>query len=301
MGRHKVTRPVLALGTFDGVHRGHQTILRAAADLARKLSAPFGVLTFRQPPRLYFTPQAGQTLLTLLEEKCSLLKEAGAEGVQALRFDTHRAHQSAEDFFQSVLRRQWKAVGLVAGYNFGFGRGRAGDSRFLEEQGRLAHIPVVIVPPVCDKDLPISSEQIREHLRRGELDLATRKLGRPYAFSGKVVPGDQRGRQLGYPTANLQVSAAKILPPGVFAVRVRTPDAKSLEGMANIGLRPTIETKGRATVEVHLFDFEGTLYGQTLEVTLVRRLRDEHRFPNLEALQRQLKQDALHARTALQS
>jgi riboflavin kinase/FMN adenylyltransferase len=287
------------MGTFDGVHRGHQTILAHTVRRARARDVPSLAVTFHRPPRLFFFPPREAALLTLLPEKMELLRAQGIDRVAALRFDKTLAGVSARDFFETYFLRRWRAREIVVGFNFGFGRGRQGDARLLESLGRTHGVPVTILPPVDRDGVPVSSESIRAHLRAGDLAAANLKLGYPYFMSGKVRKGAGRGRGLGFPTANLAVSPEKIAPLGVFAVRVRLPGGKSAGGMVNIGFHPTVGVAPERTVEVHLFDFEGNLLGQTLRLELLSRLRSERRFPSVQNLVHQLDRDAAQARRAL--
>jgi len=291
---------VLAMGTFDGVHRGHRAILKMAAARGKALGVPSLAMTFHKPPRLFFFPQPGPVLLTLPDEKAGLFKDIGVGLMDVLNFGKALAGLSADDFFARYVLRRWKAREVVVGYNFGFGRGRQGDARFLEEKGRAHGIPVHVVPPVTLKGVPVSSESIRAHLRAGELAPANAKLGYDYFLTAKVVRGAGRGRTLGYPTANLAVPEEKLVPRGVFAVRVTLSSGVEKGGMANVGVRPTLAVHdARPTVEAHLFNFKGSLVGKTLRVSLVKKIREERRFPSLSHLSRRLGLDASAARAAL--
>jgi riboflavin kinase/FMN adenylyltransferase len=288
------------MGTFDGVHRGHRAVLAKAVERGKALGVPALAMTFNRPPRLFFFPQPGAALLTLPDEKASLFHDLGIKRVDVLPFGKALARLTAEDFFDRYVRRRWKAREIVVGYNFGFGRGRRGDPRFLEEKGRAGGLPVHVVPPVTLRGVPVSSESIRTHLRAGELAKANAKLGYDYFVTGKVVRGHGRGRTLGVPTANVDVAEEKIVPRGVFAVRVRLPNGKRRKGMANVGVRPTMAVPDpRPALEVHLFGFQGNLVGKTLEVSFAKKLREERKFPSFQALARQLRRDAAAARSAL--
>jgi riboflavin kinase/FMN adenylyltransferase len=291
---------VLTMGTFDGVHRGHQAILKRTTDLARRRGLPSLAVTFHRPPRLFFFPPEGPSLLSLLSEKIELLKSFGIQHVEALRFGKSLARMSAEKFFERYFLRRYRVKEIVVGYNFGFGRDRQGDTRFLERHGAARGIPVRVVSPVTLQGVPISSEQIRHALRHGRLDEANRRLGYDYFVEGVVVRGDGRGRTLGFPTANLEVSPEKIVPPGVFAVRATLAGGLVRRGMCNVGTRPTLnEPRPRATVEVHLLDFWGNLVGKPLRLEFVKKIRAERRFDSWEALSRRLRSDERSARRAL--
>lgn len=291
---------VLAMGTFDGVHRGHRAVVGKAVARARALGLPAMVMTFRRPPRFFFHPPAIPSLLTTPEEKDLLLREIGADRVELLTFGKALASQTAKDFFQRRILRAWKAREVVVGYNFAFGKGREGDPRFLKTEGKKAGVRVHVVPRISWKGRPVSSGRIREGLAGGQLAAANAALGRPYSLTAQVVRGDGRGRTLGYPTANLALPEGKIVPPGVFAVRVALPGGEKKGGMANVGVRPTLARPDRKiSLEVHLFGYQGNLVGRTLKVSFLKRLRGERKFPSLDALKKQLALDAKSARAAL--
>jgi riboflavin kinase / FMN adenylyltransferase len=282
---------VLTLGTFDGVHKGHQALLKKASARARALKVPLIAVAFRKPPRLFFSPAKEPSLLTTPVEKEALFRRFGADRTVLLSFDKKMAKLSARDFFDRYVRRLWKAREIVVGYDFGFGRGREGTTESLTALGREHGIAVHVVPALKRGGEVISSGAVRRDLAEGKLSAAARKLGYAPFVTAKVVRGKGLGRRLGFPTANLAVDADKILPPGVFAVRVTLPDGSVRRGMANVGVRPTVDGGGLRSAEVHLLDFKGTLPGKTLRMEFLRRLRGERRFPSVEALTRQLHRD----------
>ena len=294
-------RSVLTIGTFDGVHRGHRRILKIAADRAKKEGFESAAITFNIPPRLFFFPSAEPSLLTTVREKVELLRSCGIAKIHVLEFGARLARVSADAFFKNVILGKTRASQIVVGYNFGFGRNREGDTRFLERKGAGHGIPLRVIPPVTYRNVPVSSGKIRDALKTGDLKRANALLGYAYFLSGKVVPGQKMGARLGFPTANLAVDPAKIVPAGVFAVRVRTPLGKTYGGMCNVGFRPTLAQAGEKvqTVEVHLFGFSGRLYGKILRVEFVKKLRAEAAFPSLDHLRRQLSRDRLRAQRAL--
>jgi riboflavin kinase/FMN adenylyltransferase len=239
-------------------------------------------------------------LLTPHEEQLDALVDSGPLAVIVLPFTPTLARYSAESFVNALLRDRYHMRELVIGYDHGLGRGRQGDVTLLAELGRRHRFGVDVVPPtVDDLGVPISSSAIRTSLAHGDLDRVRRTLGRPYAFRGVVVPGQQRGRDLGYPTLNIELaSSRKLLPPeGVYAVRARTARG-SFDGMMNLGGRPTFGEVDRG-LEVHLFDVTGDWYGEGVSVELIHRLRDTTRFQSVEALVEQLGRDAASARLAL--
>lgn len=293
---------VLTLGTFDGVHRGHREIFRSVLRRARLLRLLPAALTFTVPPRLFFFPSPEASLLTSVAEKKELLKECGIERIWVLKFDSRLAHMSAEAFFRKYIAGLARAREVIVGYNFGFGKNREGDARFLEEAGRRFGIGVRILPPVVAGAVPVSSGRIREALREGALERANALLGAPYAVTGRVVRGRKLGQKLGFPTANLETVPEKIVPVGVFAVQAVLPGGRRvLGGMANSGFRPTVDGVGskRHSLEVHIFGFSGNLYGKTLKIRLVRKLRDEKAFGSLADLTRQLDNDRVRAKKIL--
>jgi riboflavin kinase / FMN adenylyltransferase len=287
---------VVGMGTFDGVHRGHRAVLRRTAELAARHRLPSIAVTFARPPRLYFFPEKGPSLLTLLPEKIRLLKECGIDRVAVLPFGRAMAGLSAKDFFRRFFLERFRAKEIVVGYNFGFGRSRSGDTRFLEAEGRRHGVGIHVIPPVCLQEVPVSSGQIRGHLLAGDLARANRKLGYPYSLTGRVVRGQGVGKKLGFPTANLKIAPTKIVPPGVFAVRVTPPSGKTKFGLCNAGTRPTLRGRGEFSVEVHVLDFRGSLAGSVLRVEFLKKLRQEKKFSSLEALSAQIARDERAAR-----
>jgi riboflavin kinase/FMN adenylyltransferase len=289
---------VVTMGTFDGVHRGHQAILRKTVRLARRLRVPAVAVTFARPPRLFFKPQAGPSLLTLLPEKIALLNRFGVYRVEALTFDRRLARLDAGSFFERFFLRRFRAKAIVVGYNFAFGRGREGDTSFLKRRGAAEGIAVRVVQPVRSGPEPVSSGRVRDRLRAGDLSKANVKLGYPYFIHGRVKRGAGLGRKLGYPTANLEIDREKLVPPGVFAVRVALPVGARRGGMCNVGVRPTVGGR-RLVTEVHLFGFRGVLTGRVLRVEFIKKLRSERKFASLARLAAQLRRDAAAARRAL--
>lgn len=291
---------VVTVGTFDGVHRGHRDILRRLQERAEAAGLPALVVTFRPHPFEVIHPEQAPLLLTPGNEQLLALVDSGPLLVVALPFTRAFARLSADEFVELVLVQRYHMRALVAGYDHGLGRGRAGDVEVLTKLGERLHFDVDVVPPTLDDaGAPISSSAIRAALLAGRLDTAHAALGQPYFFDGTVVPGQQRGRDLGYPTLNVALaSPRKLLPPdGVYAVRVRSSRG-SFGGMMNLGGRPTFGEAER-TLEVNLFEATGDWYGQLVSVAFVRRLRDTMRFSGAEALVAQLARDADQARLAL--
>lgn len=291
---------VITVGTFDGVHLGHRDILRRLHERADAARLPAALVTFRPHPLEVVNPSAAPLLLTPEDEQLEALVDSGTLAVIVLPFTSTLAHYSAESFVRVLLLERYHMRELVIGYDHGLGRGRQGDVNLLSALGQRHGFSVDVVPPTLDAaGVPISSSAVRTSLAHGDLERARRVLGRRYGFRGIVSHGAQRGRELGYPTLNIQLSSTrKLLPPeGVYAIRAFTSRG-TLGGMMNLGPRPTFGETGRA-LEVHLFDATGDWYGETVSIELIRRLRDTTRFESVEALVEQLGRDADHARVAL--
>jgi riboflavin kinase/FMN adenylyltransferase len=291
---------VVTVGTFDGVHLGHRDILRRLTARGASAGLMPVLVTFRPHPLEIVNPSAAPMLLSPGEEQLDALVDSGPLFIVALPFTHQLARYSAEEFVVHLLLRRYNMRELVVGYDHGLGRGRQGDIAALAELGRRHGFHVEIVPATLDDGgSPISSSAIRTSVAHGDLDRAAGSLGRPYAFRGTVVPGAQRGRDLGYPTLNIQLpSPRKLLPPeGVYAVRAQTARGP-FGGMMNLGARPTFGELDR-TLEIHLFEASGDWYGEAVSVSLVRRLRDTVRFSSIDALVKQLGRDSEDARKAL--
>jgi riboflavin kinase / FMN adenylyltransferase len=292
---------ILTIGFFDGVHRGHQALVRRVSERAARESARAVLVTFWPHPLTVLQPDEPLSLLTMLDEK---LERVGALGgldlAVVLPFTTELSRLSPEQFLDT-LRERFDVRGLVEGPDFAFGHNRAGDVSWLRRAGAARGFDVETLQ-VDAGGARISSTRIRDLIARGGVIEATELLGYPYMLTGEVIEGDQRGRLLGFPTANLRLDPVKLLPAnGVYAVRVRLPaDARpERPGVANIGVRPTIGEDNRRLLEVHLLDAQLDLYGQRLTVEIVARLRDEQRFPGLDALKAQIAVDADQARALL--
>ena len=291
---------VITVGTFDGVHLGHRDILRRLDERAAAAGLPRLLITFRPHPLEVVNATAAPLLLTPGEEQLEALVESGPLLVAVLPFTPALAAYSAEQFVTELLLDRYRVRELVVGYDHGLGRGREGDVALLRELGGRHGFRVEVVPPTHDASgTPISSSSIRTSIAHGDLDHARRSLGRPYCFRGTVTRGSARGRELGYPTLNIELlSSRKLLPPhGVYAVRAQTRRG-SLGGMMNLGGRPTFGELERH-VEVHLFEASGDWYGESISVDVIHRLRDTTRFSSIDALIAQLARDADAARAAL--
>jgi riboflavin kinase / FMN adenylyltransferase len=288
----------IALGNFDGVHRGHQQVIQALADLDAAGSY-LTVVTFDPHPQAFFTGQV-RTLLTPLAEKSQQLDDLGVSQLILLPFNQALAALSPAEFVAQILVQQLEAKAISVGFNFRFGHKRSGNAEDLRAIAANYGIQVNVVAPQLFEGERISSSAIRAALEQGDLQQANRLLGRSYSLVGEVVEGDRLGRTLGFPTANLRLPEQKFLPrTGVYAIRVES-DGLEQPGVMNLGYRPTVDGT-KLVVEAHLLDWSGDLYGQTLTVSLEQFLRSEQKFPDLAALKAQIQQDCDRARTVFQS
>lgn len=287
----------VALGNFDGVHRGHLQVI-AAAHAARP-EAPLAVLTFEPHPREFFRPDDPPFRLTSSAMRARLLAARGVRILYELRFDRIFSDLSAEAFIGEVLAGGIGARHLACGPDFAFGHRRGGDVALLAARAETLGIGLSVVPPLADGEGRISSSRVRRLLRDGYPERASALLGRLFAIEGVVAHGDERGRKLGFPTANLALGRYLEPARGVYAVRVALPDGRIFGGVANLGRRPTLGGDPETRLEAHLFDFEENLYGETIAVGLLAYLREERKFPDLTALKTQIAADAAAARAAL--
>jgi riboflavin kinase / FMN adenylyltransferase len=294
-----VSGTVATVGTFDGIHRGHRAVLSEVVRRGRAAGRQSVLVTFDPHPLEVVNPTAAPRLLTLPDEKRALVAALGIERVEVIAFTTELARLGPEDFVRDVLRARYGMEELVLGYDHGFGRGRSGDVDLVRRLGREDGFAVEVVPAVTDDGQPISSSLIRTAVAHGDLRSAAGGLGRPYSLRGTVERGAGRGRTIGVPTINLtSPDPRKLLPPdGVYAVRVQLPEG-SVGGMMNQGARPTFGVHARG-LEIHLFDYDGDLYGATVTVEWVDRLRDTQTFPSRQALVDQIERDAVAARSIL--
>jgi riboflavin kinase/FMN adenylyltransferase len=288
---------VVAIGNFDGVHRGHKAVIAAALARAGSLGRPAAALTFEPHPRALFNP--GEPLFRLTDEaaKLRLLAATGLDGAIVLTFDEALARLTAEDFVARILVERFAVSGAAIGFNFLFGAHRTGSPAFLVGEGKKHAFAVDVVPRFEDNGRPVSSGPIRDALAAGKLDQAAEFLGYPWFVSGEVIHGDKRGRELGFPTANLQLDAACGLRHGIYAVRVAA-GGRRYDGVASFGRRPMFDN-GTVLLEIFLFDFSGDLYGASLDVAFMEWIRDEHVFASAEDLVRQMQDDSKVAREAL--
>ena len=289
---------VVTVGTFDGVHRGHHAVLEEIAARAAGSGRQSMLVTFEPHPLDVVNPAAAPPRLTTAVERLEAVATSAVDRMVVLRFDRGMATQSPEEFVDRVLLEHCDMRELVIGHDHGFGRGRTGDVQTLQQLGVARGFSVDVVPPVAVDGVAVSSTAIRRAIAGGDLAAAARQLGRRYSVSGPVRRGDQRGRTIGFPTANVDAPNRKLLPPdGVYAVIVETP-AGRFGGMMNQGNRPTFDD-GRRLLEVHLFGFAGDLYHRWVRIEWVARLREIRRFDGVAALRQQLEDDRLHALATL--
>jgi riboflavin kinase / FMN adenylyltransferase len=288
---------VVAIGNFDGVHRGHRAVIAAALDRAKTLGRPAAALTFEPHPRAFFNPNEPLFRLTDAANKLRLIAATGIDGAIVLTFDAALARLSAEEFVERILLERFAISGAVIGFDFHFGARRAGTPQFLIAQGRERGFTVDVVPRFEYRGRPVASGPIRDALAAGHIDEATELLGFPWFVSGAVIHGDKRGRELGFPTANLRLDPACRLRHGVYAVRVGI-GGRRYDGVASFGRRPMFDG-GAVLLEVFLFDFSGDLYGQSIDVAFIAWIREEAVFASREALTQQMREDSARARAAL--
>ena len=290
---------IVALGNFDGFHRGHQAVVGRAVSRARLEGKPALVATFDPHPMRFFRPDSPWFRLTTLEQRERLLLAAGVDAMLVFQFDADFAQVTAPDFVTEWLVRRLGVAGIVTGEDFTFGKARGGDVTLLKMLGQGHRLSVEAVAPVLDDGRPVSSTRIRDALREGDCETATHLLTRPFTIEGVVESGDRRGRELGYPTANL--SLGNYLRPrfGIYAVRGRVLGSdRALQGVANLGVRPMFDPP-RELLEPHFFDFDGDLYGKTIAVELVSFIREERVFEGRDALVAQMDKDSEEARRRL--
>jgi riboflavin kinase/FMN adenylyltransferase len=292
---------VVAMGNFDGVHLGHRAVIAAALEMGRIHGRPALALTFEPHPRRFFSPNTPQFRLSDETAKLRLLAGTGLAGAVVMTFDKARAETSAQDFIHHDLIGRLGVRGIAVGYDFHFGKGRVGSPSLLVKEAPRLGIEVDVQPHVDVDDRPVSSSAIRMALAEGQIDAATAMLGAPWFIAGEVIHGEKRGRELGYPTANIRLDQNCALKHGIYAVRVgRGPGMSEarLDGVASFGRRPTFDN-GAPLLEIYLFDFKGDLYGETLDVAFIGFIREEAKFDSIETLIRQMDDDSAHARAQL--
>jgi riboflavin kinase/FMN adenylyltransferase len=288
----------LAIGNFDGVHRGHQAVIGAALAWARQRGRPGIILTFDPHPSRLFRPDAPPFALTSLAQRLRLFAELGADAVMVLPFTSALAGLLPEEFVDRWLVGKLAPLHVVTGHDFTFGKGRSGDVGRLAELGRAAGFTTAALAPVLHEGEPVSSTRIRQALEAGDPRLAASLLTRPFAIEGEVIHGDKRGRTIGVPTANMELNDFVRPRFGVYAVRVVLPDGSIRKGVANLGIRPMFEPP-RLLLETWILDWSGDLYGSSITVELIEWLRPELKLDGLDALMAQIRHDAGAARKVL--
>ena len=291
---------VVAIGNFDGVHRGHRSVLERALALATERGVPALVLTFEPHPRTVFKPEQPVFRLTPGPLKAQLLEAMGFHSVIEYPFDREFSQRSAEDFVENILGGWLQASAVVTGFDFHFGRGREGGPAYLMDAGRRFGFDVTLVDAFRDENTEvISSSRIRDLIAEGEVSEAAGLLGYRYTVQSEIVGGEQLGRTLGYPTANMALAPEVELKAGIYAVRFRRPDGTLYNGVASYGRRPTVTENGAPLLETFVFDFSGSLYGEICSVSFFGYLRPELKFDGLDALVVQMKRDEEEARALL--
>ena len=288
---------VVAMGNFDGVHLGHRAVIAAALSMSRTHRQPAFAVTFEPHPRKFFSPNTPQFRLTDETNKLRLLTGAGLAGAVVMTFDAARAGTTAQDFIHHDLIARLGVSGIAVGYDFHFGKGRVGSPSLLVSEAPRLGIEVDVQHHIDIDERPVSSSAIRMALAEGQIADATAMLGGPWFVTGEVIHGEKRGAGLGYPTANIRLDKDCGLKHGIYAVRVGR-GAERLNGVASFGRRPTFDN-GAPLLEVFLFDFNGDLYGTTLDVAFIGFIRDELKFDSIDALIRQMDDDSAKARAAL--
>jgi riboflavin kinase/FMN adenylyltransferase len=298
---------VVAMGNFDGVHLGHRAVIEAALQMGRSHGRPALAVTFEPHPRSFFSPNSPQFRLTDEAGKLRLLAGTGLAGAVVMTFDKNRAGTTAQDFIHHDLIDRLGISGIAVGYDFHFGKGRVGSPSLLVSEAPRLGIEVDVQAHIDIAERPVSSSAIRMALAEGQIEDATAMLGGPWFVAGEVIHGEKRGRDLGYPTANIRLDKNCGLKHGIYAVRVGLNQGKDLgqgkdqvrfDGVASFGRRPTFDN-GAPLLEVFLFDFKGDLYGNRLDVAFIAFIRDELKFDSIDTLIRQMDDDSARARAAL--
>jgi riboflavin kinase/FMN adenylyltransferase len=286
---------VATIGNFDGVHLGHQAVLSQLALKGDMLNLPAVVITFEPQPNEFFAPEKAPARLSRFREKVESLRSYSIQQLCLLRFNRKLAQMSAQEFIQQLLIDGLNVKYLVVGDDFKFGHGRQGDFALLQQVGRKAGFQVVNMHTFAIDQDRVSSTRIRDALEAGDLLTAAKCLGHPYRMSGRVAHGDKRGREFGFPTANIHLHRCKVPLSGVFAVQLFGINGEPVDGVANIGTRPTVGGH-KVILEVHLFDFNRDIYGEHVQIVFFHKLRDEQKFANFDQLISQIKQDCIDAK-----
>lgn len=288
---------VLTFGTFDGIHLGHQAVIKKLVNKAKELELLSAVLSFYPHPLYYISPQKCPSILTSKKKKLELLESMGVDIVVLAKLKDYISEMSPEEFVKEVLRDNLLAKYIIVGYDCTFGKNRAGNAQKLQKLGTTYGIPVEVVPPKKYKDVIISSTLIRQSIAEGNIKLAKNLLGRYYSISGKVIKGEGLGKKIGYPTANIDFKDQVLPPNGIYAVEVKV-EGEAFDGVLSIGFRPTFEGD-KLQVETYLFDFQRDIYGEYLEIYPIQKLREQIKFPDQISLKEQIEKDVEHAKNIL--
>src|SRR6201986_131916 len=288
---------VVAMGNFDGVHLGHRAVIAAALEMGRAHCRPALAVTFEPHPRRFFSPNSPQFRLTTETNKLRLLAGTGLAGAVIMTFDKTRAGTSAQDFIHHDLIQRLGISGIAVGYDFHFGKGRVGSPSLRVNEAPRLGIEVDVQPHVDIDERPVSSSAIRDALSEGQIEDATAMLGGPWFVTGEVIHGEKRGRDLGYPTANIRLDHNCGLKHGIYAVRIGR-GGERFDGLASFGRRPTFDN-GAPLLEIFLFDFKGDLYGEVLDIAFIGFIREELKFDSVDALVKQMDDDSARARAQL--
>lgn len=290
----------MTIGNFDGVHLGHHAMLIRLKDVAKQLGLPTCVMTFEPHPREFFAPDQAPARLTSLREKLKYLIQSEVDCIHVCRFNYDFARINPEQFITHILNQELSVRWLLVGDDFRFGARRAGDFALLQAHSAANGFSVEVMPSVTIGNQRVSSTATRQALATGDLNLAGKLLGRPYSISGRVIDGDKLGKQIGFPTANIQLKYNHPPLSGIFVVTVhgaiKSSPTTILPGVASLGVRPTIHKNGKPVLEVHLFDFNQDIYGQHLQVDFLHKLRDEEKYADIDTLIVQIKKDVVQAK-----
>ena len=288
---------IVTVGVFDGLHIGHQAVIQQVLTQAKKFRLASSVLTFDPPPLAFLAPERCPPALTTLPKKIEILEQLGVDAVVFARFDAYLQQMSPNTFVQQILLQRLNAKQVIVGYDWQFGKGRSGNAEALKELGDQYQFDVRIVGPVQLHNKPVHSTRVREAIADSNLNLASELLGRRYSIMGEVVKGEGRGRQIGFPTANIDAGNQMLPPSGVYAVQVKL-DGCMFAGVLNMGTRPTFDGE-KFQIETHLFNFEKVIYGKKIEISFIEKIRAEQKFPNPEMLVNQIKRDVTMAKAIL--
>ncbi len=283
---------VLTIGTFDGVHKGHKVILQEVVEHAKKVGGESVLLTFEPHPRKLLFPDQPLGIITPLKEKLQLITEAGIDHIVVVPFTKEFSNQSAQEYIEHFMVGVFHPHSIVIGYDHRFGHDRKGDMKMLEQYAPVYHYQLTEIAPQLIDDAAVSSTKIRHAITAGHMEEASHMLGRHYSLKGTVMHGNKLGRTLGYPTANLQPQEPEQIIPanGIYAIQA-THEGNLYNGMMSIGFNPTVTDKKELRIEANLFDFDKEIYGDTLEIIFIKKLRDEQKFDSLEALKEQIGKD----------